>query len=345
MRSACPLLLLLAALLPCAATAGWSCQTLQRQALGHGGRPVSTNSGVAWSKLNCTGVTPYGAVGPMVFNVVSANLSHPGVYASPLVAQPNGPDAVPLASLPAMAAQSHDPSLVAGINGGYFFRLDDKPFFDDVCFGKSRADGLRPVNASRPNDGPGDTLVVINGTLVSSNCDCYGFNEPCLLNLEPTGTAAAPQQRGHISLQTKGAPASPGTINAIAASPRLIDTLPNGTAVVAIPKRDENVHILGHTANTAAALRRNGTELLLVTADGYDGCGYFDPTCGIGAYPFAAFLADVLQVESAVNMDQGGSTTMWVRGQARDGVVSCSQNKACDGHPRHIYSGLFVGLR
>ena len=147
-------------------------------------------------------------------------------------------------------------------------------------------------------------------------------------------------------LQTQGAPAPNGTQNAIAAGPLLSQTFPNGTKYIAVPRDDENVNIFEHSANTAVGLRHGGTELLLVTADGYDGCSFFDPTCGIEAYPFADYMIEVLDVDSSMNMDQGGSTTMWIKGEdpTRNGVVSCSQNAKCDGQPRHLYSGLFVGL-
>ena len=36
-------------------------------------------------------------------------------------------------------------------------------------------------------------------------------------------------------------------------------------------------------------------------------------------------------------MDQGGSTTMWVKGRPNDGVVSANQ-----WAPRRVYSALFV---
>ncbi len=52
-------------------------------------------------------------------------------------------------------------------------------------------------------------------------------------------------------------------------------------------------------------------------------------------------------------MDQGGSTTMWVKGQPRNGIVSntcpgghapgfCGGSSDPGGEPRAIYSALFV---
>ena len=62
-------------------------------------------------------------------------------------------------------------------------------------------------------------------------------------------------------------------------------------------------------------------ELLLVTFDGHDGCTEYG-NCGVNAHQFAAFLLDHLRVHSAMNMDQGGSTTMWVAGKPPGSRVS-----------------------
>ena len=51
-------------------------------------------------------------------------------------------------------------------------------FFDDVCFGKSAADAHLPPSLTNPNAGIGDSLTIINGTYLSSNCDKVGNSEP-----------------------------------------------------------------------------------------------------------------------------------------------------------------------
>jgi exopolysaccharide biosynthesis protein len=63
-------------------------------------------------------------------------------------------------------------------------------------------------------------------------------------------------------------------------------------------------------------------HLLLVTFDGHDGCVEYDPKCGVNSHQLASFLLDYLGVHSAMNMDQGGSTTMWIDGESGNGVVS-----------------------
>ena len=92
------------------------------------------------------------------------------------------------------------------------------------------------------------------------------------------------------------------------------------------------------TLRCLATMRRRSRS---VTADGYDACSYFNVSCGISAFPFASWMKDFLHVETAMEMDQGGSTTMWIRGEGRDGVVSCSQDEQCNGRPRRLFDGLF----
>ena len=63
----------------------------------------------------------------------------------------------------------------------------------------------------------------------------------------------------------------------------------------------------------------------------------FDPRCGINAFSMAYFFRDYLGVASAFGMDQGGSTTMFVKGQGTDGIVSNPGDGA-----RPIFTGLFL---
>jgi len=41
-------------------------------------------------------------------------------------------------------------------------------------------------------------------------------------------------------------------------------------------------------------------------------------------------------------MDQGGSTTMWVKGQPNNGVVSNSDTSSSTPSVRAVFDGLFV---
>lgn len=50
-------------------------------------------------------------------------------------------------------------------------------------------------------------------------------------------------------------------------------------------------------------------------------------------------LKDYFGATSAMGMDQGGSTTMFVAGQGRGGIVS---NSSTDGGVRPVFNGLFL---
>ncbi len=43
-----------------------------------------------------------------------------------------------------------------------------------------------------------------------------------------------------------------------------------------------------------------------------------------------------------MGMDQGGSTTMFVRGRGVKGIVSCSDTTNPSAAPRRVFDGLFV---
>jgi hypothetical protein len=73
------------------------------------------------------------------------------------------------------------------INGGYFFEINKKDFFDDVCFGKTRTDALQPPSAG-PNCGLGDSLLIVDGVTVANNCDLPGYAVPTALVLNGTGS-------------------------------------------------------------------------------------------------------------------------------------------------------------
>ena len=60
----------------------------------------------------------------------------------------------------------------------------------------------------------------------------------------------------------------------------------------------------------------------MVTIDGYDGCSPLNSTCGTNAFSLGYFFKDYFNCTSAMNMDQGGSTTMFINGQPNNGIVS-----------------------
>jgi len=289
---------------------------------------------VLWKRHNCSGSTPFGNNGPMIFNSLEVNLASEKIYVTPMIAN----NEYQLAPLNTIAAQ--DARIVAGINGGYFYRTDVSTFVDNVSWGKSKTEALQPVNQKEPNDGVGDGLVVINGSQFSSNCDCLGYNRPATLVVNKTSS--------YIVVQSTASPSPPGAMFSLAAGPNLVSHNASGS-FFGIPADDENSNVLEWSANTAVGLTQDettgGLTMTMVTADGYDGCPFYtDTTCGINALILSYFMKDALGVTSAMGMDQGGSTTMFVKGYGRDGIVSCSSDKECSGGGRPIFSGLMVGV-
>jgi hypothetical protein len=303
----------------------WNCSVAHQERI--------AGAAVVWIKYNCSGMTPLGPNGPMIFNTVEVDLSSDAIFVTPMIANTTHQ----LAPLNQIAAQ--DSRIIAGINGGYFYRTDVSTFIDNVCWGKSKAQAEQPPSQAKPDNGVGDTLVMIDGVQGSTNCDCIGYNKPATLVIN--GTAS------YITVQNTASPAPPGVKSCLAAGPNLVSHNSSGS-FLGIPSDDENSNILEWSSNTAAGLTTlpsGKTLLTLVTADGYDGCMWLDPVCGIDAYNFAFFMKDYLNVTTAMEMDQGGSTTMFIKGRGKDGIVSCSSNKDCTGGPRPLFSGLMVGLK
>jgi len=318
---------------PIGAITHWSCDTVQQESLA---------IGAEWKRLVCngTGVPLFGNSNSITVNAVIGDLSSTyGLRLLPATAA-KGPSGFNLDSLDKIAAantpslSSSKGKLLAGINGGYFYRLDVKTFFDGVCIGKTSTDANQPPSLTAPNRGINDGTIVSNGQLLGSNCDCVGYSRPVVLSINGTNS--------QFDLLTRGAEPPFGlALDSIASSPNLVSTNATGS-FVNIPADDDNLgNILEHSANTAVCLRptSDGTsiEVVMITIDGYDGCSSFNSTCGTNAFSQGYLLKDYFNCTSGMNMDQGGSTTMWINGQENNGIVSFS-----GGGPRAIASGLFL---
>lgn len=126
--------------------------------------------------------------------------------------------------------------------------------------------------------------------------------------------------------------------NAIGAGPNLVSYDPvSKTSYVDIPKDDDNINIIEYAANTAVAAKLNTetgkvTHIMLVTTDGSDECGPSDPSCGLNMEQLGGLLKNAYGAHIALSMDQGGSTTMWIKGERpdRNGVVSRSHSSVPD---------------
>lgn len=210
----------------------------------------------------------------------------------------------------------------------YFWRLDSSSFIDDVCRWKTRKEAETPVSDSNPNYGVGDCLLIVDGQVLSNNCNfTRGYNVPTALVLNGTSS--------YIINMNKAGKLPSSVQNAIGSGPNLVSWSSSSNSTYAnVPSDDENVNKYSHAANTAVGLIApspatdpNFVEtLVLVTADGHDGCKYAcgrvhvrvrwrgrsidsrnvarhvcahrftDPTCGITAEPMAFFMKDFLKV-------------------------------------------------
>lgn len=256
MLSAHRLIILSAA---CIATAGaapqvttsWSCLLISQVQLA----PLAS-----WKQLNrsSTGVPLFGPSGPTVVNLVTADLSSPSLRLVPLTADVAAGSLQPL---DAMAAGSDLRGLLAGINGGYFWRLDVSTFVDGVCQGKTRADALTNASASDPNAGVGDGSVIVNGELLASNCDCPGFSRPAVLTLNGSAPYVDVLHRGD-------APPAGLAVDSISAGPNLVSSNATAGAFVDIPADDDNIgNIFEHSANTAVGV--NGSNVCACYSAGH----------------------------------------------------------------------------
>jgi hypothetical protein len=210
------------------AVSTWSCATLNETAI---------SPDANWTRTECSGETPLGKVGPMIFNIVRAGLSG-GLALVPAVSSA----APPLQPLTLIAAEH--PGALAGINGGYFWRVDDSTFVDNVCWTKSKAQALAAPGPDHPSCGVGDSAVVINSTIVATNCEDPGYARPAALICDGANSKVIVQRRAELL--------PPGTRSAIAAGPNLVSSR-GGSSYVDIPLDDFNVNIWEHASNTAGA--------------------------------------------------------------------------------------------
>ncbi len=101
-------------------------------------------------------------------------------------------------------------------------------------------------------------------------------------------------------------------------------------------------HYLKHQGvrhpRTAIAVTKEGS-LLLVTVDGRN-----DKAKGMSAKELTVFLHRYFNPKSAMNIDGGGSTMMWVKGQPNNGIVNYpTDNKKFDHYgQRKVETVLFI---
>lgn len=261
----------------------------------------------------------------MTFNIVRADLTKGSLALVPAVAS-SSPPLQPLTSI-----ASDNPRTLAAINGGYFWRVDDSTFVDNVCWTKTKEQALLPPGPEHRSCGVGDSAVVINSTIVATNCEDPGYARPAALVCDGAKSSVVVMHRGELL--------PPGTSYAIAAGPNLVSSSDSSAnaSFVDIPLDDFNVNIWEHASNTAVGLvgqAGDANSVVFAVADGHDGCHLKDSTCGITAHRMAYFMKDFVGARQAMEMDQGGSSTMWVKGLGRVSNPSIGE--------RDIYSALLL---
>ena len=167
----------------CIARRRRSCATLVQKTLA---------PGATWTQYNCTAenvpylpILPATSLGPIVVNVVETLLATPGLRLVPITAANNGG----LGTVDAIAAKSaYGANVLAGINGGYFWEINNgAKWFDNVCMCKKYDDAMKPASFDAPNQGVSDGYVVANGTLLGTDCDCFCcFNKPSFITINGT---------------------------------------------------------------------------------------------------------------------------------------------------------------
>ena len=252
----------------------WDCKVVNKKQI---------SVGIIYVEYNCSGksedkIIGKWEVGPINIHVVYSNLSIVSVY--PLVAE-NNSTTKGLQTVPDMISNWN---AKAAINGGYFWEVKNKDFFDDVCFFKSREDAEKNVSIDNPNYGIGDTLVRVNGTLKSCNCDLYGFSHPSAIILDG--------KNSHTKLLKRGEQLGPEYPNVIACGPNLVNW-EDGKAVFGIPWDDFELNRWGHSSNTAVGLigiPGNMETIAFVVTDGHDGCPLSNHTCGFEFFFFFSYF-------------------------------------------------------
>mmetsp|Transcript_2879 Transcript_2879/g.6065 ORF Transcript_2879/g.6065 Transcript_2879/m.6065 type:complete len:327 (-) Transcript_2879:155-1135(-) len=281
---------------------------------------LSASGSVKWQVQNCS----MDADGPPLLKVNSLviDLTSKDVRVLPAVSKdPNNL----LASVPDQAASNPDRNFIAGINGGYFWRVDITPIWvDDVCRGKKRSEAEHEAGEDA-NWGLHDGLIKVDSEVLGSNCDCKGFSRPAVVSTSTTDMGDY-----GIEVLQRGEQGSADIVYGLGAGPNLVSfNASTGESYVDIPADDDNINIHEHAANSAVGLvldpvTGKAVTMLLVTTDGSDECGRLDPSCGITATNLAQLLKEHFLVTQAMSMDQGGSTTMWVKAATDfpQGVVS-----------------------
>lgn len=292
-------------------------------------QPLNAKGNIIWVKLQCQGVSPLGFskrsrdTGVLTMNIVDANLADAHTFVKPTIGNANAKHAYRSTLLEQASAY---PNAVAGINGGYFRKRVGRR--DENCI-------RRPLNT--PLDTPnhvGEGLLVIDHQVYSTNCNGGVLSEVGRSSLIQDATT---KQWRIERVKHDTVPAN--TLNAIGAGPGLIQTIA-GKPQIQITW-EGILSTLEFSANVAVILatdKQGNQHMLFFTVDG------IDREYGMTSIGMTNFIYNKipslfgLRLVSAMSMDQGNSTTLFVK-NAKNHIASVTGR---NGLIREIYDGLFI---
>lgn len=116
----------------------------------------------------------------------------------------------------------------------------------------------------------------------------------------------------------------------------LVDNKPVG---LKLPERPHATHENGRHPRTAIAVSEEGKRLILFTVD-----GRAEESVGLTTPELTRLLKDDFSVSDALNLDGGGTTTMWIREETSTGVVNYPSGNGKFDHLGERWTGQAIVL-
>ncbi len=292
-------------------------------------QPLNAKGSIVWVKLQCHGTSPWGFskksrdTGVLTMNIVDANLADANIFVKPAIGKANAKNAYRSTLLE--QAEMY-PNAVAGINGGYFRTKPNR--HDPNCTRRS---------PKTPMDTPsqiGEGLLVIDHQVYSTNCHGGRLSE---IGRSSLIQDAITKQWRIERVEKDTVPDN--TVNAIGAGPGLIQTIA-GKPQIQITW-ESILSTFEFSANAAVILakdKQGNPHMLFFTVDG------IDREYGMTSIGMTNFIYNKiptlfgLQLVSAMSMDQGNSTTLFVK-KADNHIASVTGKQ---GKIRDVFDGLFI---
>lgn len=280
---------------------------------------VEASHAVIWHQLVCPDISGK----KQTINLLDIDLNNQTIKILPIKTVNQ------LATVPVIA--STNPSVVAGINGSYFYNADTNTQYKDPSC---------PTKIYPQLGDLGDSLLQINHQVQSLSCDNNGDGTSHL-----SRTTFAMDDEGHAYI-TSVSPNKPlknlknskesNVAYAVSGGPNLISVGADGKGFVNIT--DEGFdHLERKAARTAIGISQDN-HMYWVTVDGKS------PSPGMTINELANFMLHHLQVSTAMNLDGGGSTTLCINLPNPANGNNCTVvNQPSDaGGARKIHDGLFI---